>query len=1145
MKNRDIYLKDPSKIKLVNEGVAYVNDDMTDQALEVLRYELETFVCDGQYEKGLNHILQTYLNNIHQAQQPSVWISGFYGSGKSHLAKMLRALWLDTAFPDGATARGIANLPQSTRDLLKELSTQAKRQGGVHAASGTLGSGSNNVRLALLGIVLKSRGLPEQYQKAKFVMWMKNEGILGSVRDYVVSKGADWAEELDSFYVAEVLHNALIEIKPNVFISHEVCINTLNNLYPSAEDISIGEMLKTLKSALMIDGKLPLTAIILDEMQQYIGESSERSLDVQETIEACTKTLGGKLIIVATGQTAISGTANLKKLEGRFTVPIQLSDNDVDTVIRKVFLTKNPSAKSALDALYKDNIGELSRHLSGSSLAHKAEDEKYFAADYPILPVRRRFWEEVLRVLDQTGTDSQLRNQLSTIHKAIQTNIDQPLGHVISADYLYFDSAVKLLQGRLLPNKIYEQTMVWIASDNAEERLLARACGLIFLINKINSHNADIGIKAVTETLADLLLEDITSDSSLLRSKLPKLLDGCALLMKVKDEYRIQTEESAAWNNEFLSQKSTLASSMQVIDSEREERIKQQYALQTKGMSTMQGSSKVPREVSLCHTAGHPEDHREKLYVWLRNGWSVDENSARVDAQQLGNDSPLITVYLAKKDSDAIRTNLIELKAAENTLRIKGSPATAEGVEARSAIETIKNTAELKLGELFQELFKEAKVFQAGGIEISGTSFKASLDTAIKNSLLRLYPKFSEADDNRWSKVYDKAMRGAPDALAAIDYTGEAAGNPICKAILSYIANNKKGDEIRKHFEKPPYGWSRDAIDGGLVVLLVAGIIKALDERNQVIELAKLERKNIGKAVIKIENVVLSVNQLMKIRRLYQSLGINCNSGDEYDASSDFISKTLDLIEQSGGEAPQPLRQSSELIDQIRLCTGNERLMAIYNSSDELSRLIDTAKELAEIISKRLPNWNLLTELMALSSGLRDLEIIQSQVGQIEEQRLLLTDPDPVSPMLSALSQSFREELNRLKQEYETTFNAGMENLARDANWQALEPEQQDEILKANLLDEESRISLKLSDPKAIIDTLKKYPLSSIKDRIAALPERLSQAQQEAALLLEPKTQAIKLPVRTLKTAEDLELWLEETSSIIKKALSDGPVILS
>ena len=63
MYNHDIYQKDPATRKLVNEGVASVNDETTSHALAVLRYELETFVCDGQYEKGMSHILETYLKN--------------------------------------------------------------------------------------------------------------------------------------------------------------------------------------------------------------------------------------------------------------------------------------------------------------------------------------------------------------------------------------------------------------------------------------------------------------------------------------------------------------------------------------------------------------------------------------------------------------------------------------------------------------------------------------------------------------------------------------------------------------------------------------------------------------------------------------------------------------------------------------------------------------------------------------------------------------------------------------------------------------------------------------------------------------------------------------------------------------------------
>ncbi len=234
MLNREIYVDPPLERKLENQGVANVNDDANDEdALRVLRYELKTFVCDGQYEKGIQDILDTYLKNINKPEQPGVWVSGFFGSGKSHMVKMLRALWLNTEFSDGATAREVANLPQAIKDHLVDLTNAGKREGGLHAASGTLGSSaSGSVRLALLQIVFKSVGLPTQYPVARFVMWLRDEGILTEVKTLVEKNGYDWQEELDNFYVAEGLHEALVQTKPNLFSSSQMCVETLNNTYP-------------------------------------------------------------------------------------------------------------------------------------------------------------------------------------------------------------------------------------------------------------------------------------------------------------------------------------------------------------------------------------------------------------------------------------------------------------------------------------------------------------------------------------------------------------------------------------------------------------------------------------------------------------------------------------------------------------------------------------------------------------------------------------------------------------------------------------------------------------------------------------------------------------------------------------------------
>ena len=87
----------------------------------------------------------------------------------------------------------------------------------------------------------------------------------------------------------------------------------------------------------------------------------ERSMEVQEAVEACCKNIGSKLLFVGTGQTAVTGTPNLKRLEGRFTIRIELSDADVDVVIRQVILAKKPDAIGPIEKMMESNLGEISR----------------------------------------------------------------------------------------------------------------------------------------------------------------------------------------------------------------------------------------------------------------------------------------------------------------------------------------------------------------------------------------------------------------------------------------------------------------------------------------------------------------------------------------------------------------------------------------------------------------------------------------------------------------------------------------------------------------------------------------------------------------------------------------------------------------
>jgi hypothetical protein len=178
MNNRDLYFRDPTTLELLNNGVSKVSEIGHDERqIRTLRFELETFVCDGEYARGLERILMAYLDGLGREEQKAVWVSGFFGSGKSHLVKVLRYLWEDYRFADGATARSLVKLPSEISELphgTEQLA--ASRSGGLRAAAGTLGAGSmDNVRLAFVQLVCESpafrRSRARQVHPVAAVLW--------------------------------------------------------------------------------------------------------------------------------------------------------------------------------------------------------------------------------------------------------------------------------------------------------------------------------------------------------------------------------------------------------------------------------------------------------------------------------------------------------------------------------------------------------------------------------------------------------------------------------------------------------------------------------------------------------------------------------------------------------------------------------------------------------------------------------------------------------------------------------------------------------------------------------------------------------------------------------------------------------------
>ena len=249
---KDILLRDPSQQALVNNGQARITNEAADENVsKELRGELSTFVCEGQYVEGIVKILSSFLASRSQTHQKSAWVSGFFGSGKSHLLKMLANLWADTEFADGATARSLVpELPDEVRDLLRELDVAGKRSGGLLAAAGTLPSGTTeNVRLSVLSILLRAVGLPHQYPQAQFHLWLEDNKHLAQVKSSIEAAGKKWESELNNLYVSPLIAKAILKCDPNFAVSEAAARDTIKTQFPlKTSDLTTDEFLTMLSA---------------------------------------------------------------------------------------------------------------------------------------------------------------------------------------------------------------------------------------------------------------------------------------------------------------------------------------------------------------------------------------------------------------------------------------------------------------------------------------------------------------------------------------------------------------------------------------------------------------------------------------------------------------------------------------------------------------------------------------------------------------------------------------------------------------------------------------------------------------------------------------------------------------------------------
>lgn len=532
--------------------------------------ELDEYVVTSELEKYMNRFLDAYGRSLTgNTDKMGVWISGFFGSGKSHFLKILSYILKNKEVQDENGKRHTAS-SFFTEGAKVENKTLKKKIAELSADSG-------DIDVILFNIDSKSATDSKQNKDAIKDVFMKvfNDylGYCGSIpfladferkldmdENFEAFKtkfyeiiGSSWEESREDFYF---IQEEIIEAVTSLNIMSE---SEARNWAEHAQDsysLSIDKFADYVKKYCTKKGKNHHVLFLVDEIGQYIADDSKLMLNLQTVTEDLGTACGGKAWIIVTSQQDIDSITktmgeDFSKIQGRFDTRIALSSANVDEVIRKRILFKTDEATAILKNLYGKyepsikNIVTFSEGTPNMPLYANADE---FAEVYPFIPYQFDLLGNVLTSIRQFSSSGKHladgeRSMLALFKEAAANHADEREGILIP--FYAFYSA--------LDDFIDHTHRIVITQASRNTRLNAfdvELLKVLFMTKHVNNFGRTL--ENITTLMLSCVDEDRINFSKKVEKSLRVLCDEM-YVQKNGDEYTFLTNEEQEAENKIRS----------------------------------------------------------------------------------------------------------------------------------------------------------------------------------------------------------------------------------------------------------------------------------------------------------------------------------------------------------------------------------------------------------------------------------------------------------------------------------------------------------------------------------------------------------------------------------------------------------------
>lgn len=1028
------------------EGVVTIGNEDASRK----KQELEEYVCTKEIQENLGKFFGAYRKSI---QSPTtamgVWITGFFGSGKSHFLKILGYL-LSNEIVDGKHAIDYFKDKISDSTIYADMGLASRQNNLVilfnidNKAMSNAKSKQDSIMETMLNcfnekigysgttawVAQMERSLDEEgnYETFKSIFkdiskrdWSSITGQVFFFRDSIIkalSQSRNMSEESARKYFDDAQRNFALNIDMFAKIITDYCNKTKKRV-----------------------------VFLMDEIGQFIGSNPSLMLGLQTVVEELGKQANGRAWVVITSQQEIDSLienmrendfrqADFSKIQGRFATRLLLSSSNADEVIKKRLLDKKEDAKNYLSSIYNRDKNKIN-NLLVFPLKPKwcgYEDEEQFIDDYPFVNYQYELLQKSFTSIRESGLtegkaiSSGERSLLSAFQNSAKKHAESEVELLVPFNDFY-DTAEEFMDYNI--KQVFSSAKRRV-DDGTLQSFDIEVLKVLFMLKNVKEMEPTI------DRLGTLMISSLNEDKLALKHKIKESLDrliGETLVQQNGERYDFLTNEEQDCNRQISRtnyQESDIRNTVREIVFDTVLGVGKTY-------SYMDGRYNFSLNKFVDNTLPgneNPEGISVKIITPLLSDIEYSDTNMQTDSMgdnliiNLRNGSYINELISAAKITTYYRNNIDS--ASSNVIKILQ-------VKQKEAEERVKRAQ-----DIIRTIFATAPIYQNGALlEAKSSKPKDRFDDGMKSAINSKFNKLEYIKSFVTnSKDVASILRSQPSTLTDIF---DASDNSLAlKEIIQKIKDNKSIlkktslSGLISDLKRKPYGWKSIDVRAQVATLLLNDkiIIKYQGEVCNIHSADFINRLCTGE---NDEYYVLEVKEKISDETLYAvkqifkeafDMTIEKKESALFDETRQFFKDKLEKLNaiKVRGETSYPgklfVESTSTLFNGLVNTTDSSSLFKkIIDNKDRLNEIgcdLDNILNFYEQGNRQRETWNQAENIskfyddnMLLVDG---LDCIADDTKQINE---ILVNPMPFNllPKLSRLTIKVKNQIDSLENE--------------------------------------------------------------------------------------------------------------------------------